>query len=183
MKKDDAHLIETTISSHDVYRGRLLHVKSDVVRLPDGGEAVREYIVHPGAALIIPVLPDGRLLMERQYRYPIGRVLIEFPAGKLDPGEDMLLTARRELLEETGYRASNWEWLAEVHPIVSYTSERIEIFLATGLTMEAPKLDAGEFLETFPIPFADAFARMKSGEITDLKTMLGLYQLLERGFR
>jgi ADP-ribose pyrophosphatase len=180
--KDDAHLIETTVSSTDVYRGKLLHVKSDVVRLPDGSSATREYIVHPGAALIIPVLPDGRLLMERQFRYPIGRVLIEFPAGKLDPGEEMLVTAQRELLEETGYRAEHWEWLAEVHPIVSYTSERIEIFLATGLVMEKQKLDAGEFLETFEIPFPEAFAKMKTGEISDLKTMLGLYQLRERGF-
>ena len=105
----DAHLIETTVSSTDVYRGKLLHVKSDVVRLPDGSNATREYIVHPGAALIIPVLPDGRLLMERQFRYPIGRVLIEFPAGKLDPGEEMLVTAQRELLEETGYRAEHWD--------------------------------------------------------------------------
>src|SRR4051794_27652844 len=98
---EDPHLVETRVSSSDVYRGKLLHVKSDTVRLPDGSEATREYIVHPGAAMIIPILPDGRLLMERQYRYPIGRVMLEFPAGKLDPGEDMLKTAQRELLEET----------------------------------------------------------------------------------
>jgi len=179
---DDGHLIETTISSRDVYRGQLLHVKSDRVRLPDGSEATREYIVHPGAAMIIPILPDGRLLMERQYRYPLQRVMLEFPAGKLDPGEDMLKTAQRELMEETGYRAEHWEWLAEVHPIISYTTERIEIFLATGLTLERAKLDAGEFLETVVVDFADAFARMKAGKITDVKTIIGLYQLRERGF-
>jgi ADP-ribose pyrophosphatase len=180
---EDTHLVETTVSTSDVYRGKLLHVKSDTVRLPDGREATREYIVHPGAAMIIPILPDGRLLMERQYRYPIGRVMLEFPAGKLDPGEDMLTTARRELLEETGYRAEKWEWLAEVHPIISYTTERIEIFLATGLVLERPKkLDAGEFLETIVVSVADAFAQFKAGKITDVKTIVGLFYLRERGF-
>jgi ADP-ribose pyrophosphatase len=180
----DPHLVEKTVSSSDVYRGKLLHVRSDTVRLPDGTEATREYIVHPGAAMIIPVMPDGRLLMERQYRYPIGRVMLEFPAGKLDPGEDMLKTAQRELLEETGYRAATWEWLAEVHPIISYTTERIEMFLATGLVLERPKkLDAGEFLEPIIVSFADAFAQMKAGDITDGKTIIGLFHLRERGFR
>ena len=179
---DDAHLVEVQIDSQDVYRGQLLHVKCDRVRLPDGSEATREYVVHPGAAMIIPILPDGRLLMERQYRYPLGRVMLEFPAGKLDPGEEMLKTAQRELLEETGYRADHWEWLAEVHPIISYTTERIEIFLATGLTLDRAQLDAGEFLETLAVDFADAYARMKAGAITDVKTMIGLYQLRDRGW-
>ena len=179
---DDGHLIETMVTSREVYRGRLLHVKSDTVRLPDGSDATREYIIHPGAAMIIPILPDGRLLMERQYRYPIGRVMLEFPAGKLDPGEDMLKTAQRELLEETGYRAERWEWLAEIHPIVSYTTERIEIFLADGLVMERQKLDAGEFLEPVVMTFADAYALMRAGKISDGKTIIGLYQLRDRGF-
>ena len=179
---DDAHLVEVQIDTQDVYRGKLLHIKCDRVRLPDGTEATREYVVHPGAAMIIPILPDGRLLMERQYRYPLRRVMLEFPAGKLDPGEEMLKTAQRELLEETGYRADHWEWLAEVHPIISYTTERIEIYLATGLTLERAQLDAGEFLETIAVDFADAYARMKAGAITDVKTMIGLYQLRERGW-
>ena len=179
---DDAHLVEVQIESQDVYRGKLLHVKCDRVRLPDGSEATREYVVHPGAAMIIPILPDGRLLMERQYRYPLRRVMLEFPAGKLDPGEEMLKTAQRELLEETGYRAEHWEWLAEVHPIISYTTERIEIFLATGLTLERAQLDAGEFLETLAVDFADAYAQLKAGAITDVKTVVGLYMLRDRGF-
>ena len=179
---DDAHLVEVQIDTQDVYRGKLLHIKCDRVRLPDGTEATREYVVHPGAAMIIPILPDGRLLMERQYRYPLRRVMLEFPAGKLDPGEEMLKTAQRELLEETGYRADHWEWLAEVHPIISYTTERIEIYLATGLTLERAQLDAGEFLETIAVDFADAYARMKAGAITDVKTMIGLYQLRDRGW-
>ena len=176
----DGHLVEKQIESRKVWQGKLLDVRSDRVRLPDGSEATREYIVHPGAAMIIPVLPNGDLVMERQFRYPSRRVLIEFPAGKLDPGEDMLVTAQRELLEETGYRAAKWEWLAEILPIISYTDERIEIFLATELTLERATLDAGEFLEVFTISFADAFAKMKAGEIVDAKTMIGLYQLRER---
>jgi ADP-ribose pyrophosphatase len=132
--------------------------------------------------MIIPILPDGRLLMERQYRYPIGEVMLEFPAGKFDPDETALVSAQRELLEETGYRAAHWEWLARVHPVISYSTERIEIFLATGLTLERAQLDAGEFLETLAVDFADAFARMKDGKITDGKTIIGLYQLRERGW-
>jgi ADP-ribose pyrophosphatase len=181
-QQNDDHLIEVEIGSQDVYRGRLLHVKLDRVRVPDGSEATREYIVHPGAAMIIPILPDGKLLMERQYRYPIGAVMLEFPAGKFDPGEEALTTAQRELLEETGYRAAHWEWLAGVHPVVSYSTERIEIFLATGLTEDHAQLDAGEFLETVAVDFGDAYARMKAGAITDVKTMIGLYQLRDRGW-
>jgi len=178
----DDHLIEVKLDSTDVYRGHLLHIKSDRIRLPDGSEGTREYILHPGATMIIPILPNGKLLMERQYRYPIGEVMLEFPAGKLDPGEEALATAKRELLEETGYRAANWEWLAGIHPVISYSTERIEIFLATGLTLERPQLDAGEFLETLALDFADAFVRMQAGKITDGKTIIGLYQLKERGW-
>jgi ADP-ribose pyrophosphatase len=181
-QQDDGHLIEVQIGSQDVYRGRLLHIKCDRVRLPDGSEATREYAVHPGAAMIIPILPDGKLLMERQYRYPIGEVMLEFPAGKLDPGEEALTTAQRELLEETGYRAAHWEWLAGVHPVISYSTERIEIFLATDLAKERAQLEAGEFLETLALDFADAYARMKAGKITDGKTIIGLYQLRDRGW-
>lgn len=181
-QQDDRHLIELQIGGQDVYRGRLLHIKCDRVRLPDGSEATREYIVHPGAAMIIPILPGGKLLMERQYRYPIGEVMLEFPAGKVDPGEAALAAAQRELLEETGYRAAHWEWLAGVHPVISYSTERIEIFLATGLTEDRAQLDTGEFLETLALDFADAYARMQAGEITDGKTIIGLYQLRDRGW-
>jgi ADP-ribose pyrophosphatase len=180
--KHDAHLIETRVSGDDVFHGSLLHVRRDRIRLPDGGAATREYIVHPGAAMIIPVLADGRLVMERQFRYPIGKVMLEFPAGKLDPGEDALTTAKRELLEETGYRAASWEWLAVVHPIVSYSTERIEIFLAQDLELDRAQPDPGEFLEVVLVDFADAFAQLKSGLVTDVKTIVGLYQLRERGF-
>src|SRR3954462_4885869 len=117
-RDSDAHLIETAVSSETVFDGALLHVRRDVVRLPDGGHAKREYIIHPGAVLMVPVLPDGRLIVERQFRYPLNRVFIEFPAGKLSPGEDALATAKRELIEETGYTAAKWTRLGCIHPVI-----------------------------------------------------------------
>src|SRR5438477_12540359 len=115
-RNDDAHLIEIRVSSETVFDGALLHVRRDVVRLPNGKPATREYVVHPGAVLMVPVLPDGRLVVVRQYRYPLDRVFIEFPAGKLDANEGALATARRELKEETGYHAATWDRLGVIHP-------------------------------------------------------------------
>jgi len=183
MKKNpDSHLIETRLAGRDVFRGRLLDVKQDTVRLPDGAEALREYIVHPGAVMVIPVLPEGKLLFERQYRYPLARVLIEFPAGKLDPGEDPLAAAQRELLEETGYRALRWRHLLDMHPVVSYSNEQIGVYLAEDLErMGEANLDHGEFVETLVATRGEAFDWMRQGLITDAKTMLGLL-LLEHGW-
>ncbi len=181
-KTPDAHLVETRLNGRDVFRGRLLDVKQDTVRLPDGGEALREYIVHPGAVMVIPVLPEGKLLFERQYRYPLARVLIEFPAGKLDPGEDPLTAAQRELLEETGYRATRWRHLLDMHPVVSYSNEQIAIYLAEDLErMGEATLDHGEFVETLIATREEALEWMREGRITDAKTMLGLL-LLEQGW-
>jgi len=176
----DAHLIETQLASEDVFNGKLLHVKRDVVRLPDGGQATREYIVHPGAVMIIARLSDGKLLLERQYRYPLARVFIEFPAGKIDSGEDPLATARRELAEETGYAAARWAYMATLHPLVSYSTERIEIYVADELTHVGARLDAGDFVETFSASLDEALAWLDRGEITDVKTMLGLLLLARR---
>ena len=133
-RSGDAHLVETRIASEDVFDGKLLHVKRDTVRLPDGKTATREYIAHPGAVMIIPRLPDGKLLMERQFRYPLARIFIEFPAGKIDPGEDPAATAARELLEETGYTAERWSHIGTLHPLITYSTERIEIYTADALT-------------------------------------------------
>ena len=176
----DAHLVETRIASEDVFDGKLLHVRRDTVRLPDGETATREYIVHPGAVMIIPRLPDGNLLMERQFRYPMARVFIEFPAGKIDSGEDPAATAARELLEETGYSAERWAHIGTLHPLITYSTERIEIYTADALTFVGAKLDAGEFVETFAATLDEALTWIDRGEITDVKTMLGLLLLARR---
>ena len=176
----DAHLVETRIASEDVFEGKLLHVKRDTVRLPDGKTATREYIAHPGAVMIIPRLPDGKLLLERQFRYPLARIFIEFPAGKIDPGEDPATTAARELLEETGYTAERWSHIGTLHPLITYSTERIEIYTADALTFIGAKLDAGEFIEIFSATLEEALAWIDRGEVTDVKTMLGLLLLSRR---
>jgi ADP-ribose pyrophosphatase len=176
----DAHLVETRIASEDVFGGKLLHVKRDTVRLPDGKTATREYIDHPGAVMIIPRLPDGKLLLERQFRYPLARIFIEFPAGKIDPGEDPAATAARELLEETGYVAERWSHIGTLHPLITYSTERIEIYTADALTFIGAKLDAGEFIEIFSATLEEALAWIDRGEVTDVKTMLGLLLLARR---
>lgn len=167
-------LTEHFLSGERVFDGGLLKVQRDVVRLPDGAEATREYIRHPGAAAIVALFDDGRVLLERQYRYAQRREFIEIPAGKLEPNEPHLDTAKRELLEETGYTAAHWRHLGVLHTAIAYTDEAIELYLARGLTQGAAKLDAGEFLETLLVPFDDAIAMVRDGRITDVKTVAGL---------
>ncbi len=171
---DHATLTETRVSGEAVYDGTLLHVRRDTVRLPDGRPATREYIEHPGAVTIVAILDSGELLMERQFRYPVGRELVELPAGKIDPGEAGRATAERELAEETGYVAREWRYLAAFHPVVGYSDERIELWLARGLEHRGRKLDAEEFLETFPVALATALDWVREGRITDAKTIVGL---------
>jgi ADP-ribose diphosphatase len=172
-KADDEHLIERKIRSDELFKGRLLHAFRDTVRLPDGGEATREYVVHPGAVMMIPLLDDGRLVLERQFRYPMGRVMTEFPAGKLDPGEDPLACAKRELLEETGYTAREWARAGVLHPIVSYSTEFIDVWFARGLALQERKLDEGEFLEVITATLPELLEGCRTGRITDAKTMIG----------
>jgi ADP-ribose pyrophosphatase len=152
----------------------LLEVHRDRVRLPDGSEATREYIRHPGAVAIVPLFEDGSVLLERQFRYPHRRDFIEVPAGKVDPGEPHLATAKRELLEETGYAAAEWTRLGVIHTAIAYTDEAIELFLAKKLTQGESRLDAGEFLETFVVPFEEAIRMIRDGKITDAKTVTAL---------
>lgn len=170
-----AALTETRVAGESVYDGVLLHVRRDTVRLPDGRSAVREYIEHPGAVTILPILDSGELLMERQYRYPLGRELYELPAGKIDPGEATVETAKRELREETGYAARDWRYLTTFHPVVGYSDERIELWVARGLTHHGRTLDEGEFLETFPVALGTALEWVRTGRISDAKTIVGVF--------
>jgi len=172
---DDAHLIEARVSSETVFQGNLLQVKRDTVRLPDGRLAKREYIVHPGAVLVVPVLPDGHLVIERQFRYPLGQVFVEFPAGKLDPGESPLATAQRELREEAGYVASTWQHLGTVHPEIGYSSEAIDMYVATGLSHVGAQLDEGEFLDVVLMTEDELLAVFDAGGVTDGKTVAALF--------
>jgi ADP-ribose pyrophosphatase len=167
-------LTERRISSEQVFDGALLKVYRDAVRLPDGSSGGREYIRHPGAVAIVPFFDDGRVLLERQFRYPHGREFIEVPAGKLEPGEPHLDTAKRELLEETGYVAQEWTRLGVIHTAIAYTDEAIELFVARKLTLQTRNLDQGEFLEILSVPFDEAVAMVRDGRITDAKSVAGL---------
>ncbi|MQY51147.1 NUDIX hydrolase [Rhodocyclus tenuis] len=170
-------LHEEPLASEQVFAGRLLDVRRDRVRLPDGSESVREYVRHPGAVVIVAELPNGELLFERQFRYPLHRVFLELPAGKIDAGEDILATAQRELREETGHVADAWLHLGVMHPCIGYSNERIEIFLARGVRrVGEQQLDAGEFLDVLSLSFAAAVEAVASGEITDAKTITALFR-------
>ena len=173
---DDAGeaLVERRISGDQVYSGALLDVRRDRVRLPDGGETVREYVVHPGAVLVVPVEHDGRFIVERQVRYPQNRAFLEFPAGKLDPGERALDTARRELIEEAGYAAVEWTRLGVIHPVISYSTEAIEIYAARGLSHVGASLDPGEFLELVHRSADELYEAIDNMQLTDAKTIAAL---------
>jgi ADP-ribose pyrophosphatase len=165
---------EETLSSRTVYRGRLLHVLEDEVRLPDGASARREYIRHPGAVMIIPVLDAETVVLVRQFRYPLRRHFYELPAGKREQGEDPLATARRELREECGYEAAEWRRLASIHPCIGYSDEAIDIYLARGLTHVGQATDDEEFVEVVPMKLTEALEWIRDGRITEVKAVIGL---------
>ncbi len=174
--RDDA-LTEQTLSSRLIYEGTFLRLYVDDVRSADGHVGAREYLRHPGAVMIVPLLPDGRVVLERQFRYPLKRTVVEFPAGKIDPGENAFTCAQRELLEETGYLAARWSYLGGLHNAIGYCDEKIEMFLAEELTHAGATLDAGETLEVFTAPWQELLQWVRDGTVTDVKTMLGVLWL------
>ena len=173
----DAHIAERLLGGEMVYEGHFLHVRKDRVQLPDGSSAQREYIRHPGAVMIVPLLDDGRLLMERQYRHPMGQVMLEFPAGKLDAGEDPLVCGQRELAEETGYRAAEWARAGVLHNAIAYSDEGIHIYFARGLVRGEQRLDEGELLELVTHTPQELDVMVRYGALTDAKTLIGLLWL------
>ena len=170
-ESSDAHLIEHRIKSELVHQGNFLQLRLDTVRLPHGGEATREYVVHPGAVVVIGLLDDGQVLLERQFRYPVGQVMTEFPAGKLDAGETPLFCAQRELLEETGYRAREWAYAGPLHLAIGYSTEVIHVFFARGLTAGERQLDADEFLDVCSMTPEQLLDGVRTGQVTDAKTL------------
>jgi len=173
----DDPLAEATLDSRIEYDGVFLRLYVDTVRAPDGHVTTREYVRHPGAVMMIPLLDDGQVVLERQFRYPLGRSFIEFPAGKIERDEEVLACARRELLEETGYVASDWTWLGRIHNAIGYSDERIEVYVARGLSHQGGRTDDGEVLEVFTAPWTDMLDWVRDGTVTDVKTIIGVYWL------
>lgn len=168
-------LTEHYISSQTIASGGMLTVKCDLVRLPNGNISQREYVLHPGAVVVVPILPNGHVVLERQFRYPLHQVFIELPAGKIDAGEDVLTTGQRELLEETGYSATDWVKLGIQHPCIGYSNEVIHMYLAQGLSAGQHRRDEDESLEVFDISFEDCLSMIQTGQITDGKTIAALF--------
>lgn len=169
--KDDEHLREERIDGTVLFKGNFLEARRDTVRLPDGHTATREYVVHPGAVVVVPMLDEGRVVLERQFRYPVGLVMVEFPAGKLDAGEDPLVCGQRELLEETGYSAREWARAGAMHLAIGYSTEIIHIYFARGLTPGERQLDHGEFVDVISAGTDELLRWCGDGTVTDAKTL------------
>ena len=165
------------VASERVFDGVFLHVNRDTVRLPDGSQTHREYVLHPGAVMVIALLDDGRVVMERQWRYPLARAFIEFPAGKIDAGEPPLETCVREMREETGYTAERYTYLATINNAISYSNEDIHLYFAEGLKAGERQLDAGEFLDVLAVDPAQVLDWVRDGTVTDVKTIIGAFWL------
>ena len=174
MADEHSDYTEHRLTGELVYDGSMLKVHKDRVRLPGGATAGREWVQHPGAVIIIPLLDANTVIVERQFRYAVGRHMYELPAGKIEPGEAPLATAQRELIEECGYTAASWRHLATLHPCVGYSDERFELYLARELTHVGRALDEGEFLDVVPMSIDETRAAVLDGRITDVKVVAGL---------
>jgi ADP-ribose pyrophosphatase len=174
---EDDPLAEQTLDSRLAFEGVFLRLFVDHVRAADGHEATREYLRHPGAVMMIPLLDDGQVVLERQFRYPLARNFVEFPAGKIEAGEPLLACAQRELLEETGYVAREWTYLGGFHNAIAYSDEKIEVYLAQGLSYQGTNADDGEVLEVFTAPWQKLHDWIADGSVTDVKTIVGVYWL------
>ncbi len=185
MKMKEEHalyedLVEKKLKSEDVFDGTLLHVKRDTALLPNGARATREWIKHPGASAVIPLLETQEIILVRQYRYPVGRVTLEIPAGKLDAAdEDPLVCAKRELSEETGYTADTIQPLTTIGTTVGFSNEYIHIYAAKGLTPGAQHPDDDEFLNVVKVPLAEAVKMTRDGRIFDAKSIVAILMLWE----
>ena len=177
-----SRLKETKISSEQKFSGRLIDLYLDQVELPNGETSTREWIDHPGAVCLIPILPDGKICLIRQFRYGPGEEFIEIPAGKLDAGEAPLDCAYRELEEETGYRTNKLTFLTNIHPAIGFSNEKMWMYLAEELELSKKKLDEDEFLELLPTPLNKALEWVFSGKITDVKTIIGIMWMKELKF-
>lgn len=177
LDQSTTELTEKIITSELVYRGRFLQVTRDHVELPDQSRSMREYILHPGAALVIPVLDNGNVVMVEQYRHALRRTFLEFPAGKKDRNESFLESAHRELKEETGFESNDLHFLTTIHPTIGYANEEIQIFLARNLVQTGRKLDAGEFLNLKELSLQELSQKVQSGDVTDVKTQIGYFWL------
>ncbi|MDG5767005.1 NUDIX hydrolase [Balneolales bacterium ANBcel1] len=173
-KESPRSLEEKRISSEKIFSGTLLHVYRDQARLPDGGSSVREWIDHPGASAVLPVFETGEVQLVRQFRYPLQEHFLEVPAGKIDPGEDPMVTAKRELKEEAGVRGNRWLSLGPFHPCIGYTNEVIHLYLAWELETFENHVDEDEFLEPVRLPFKEAVSMALNGELTDGKTVTNI---------
>lgn len=175
--RDADALAEITLNTRLAFDGDMLRLHRDIVRCPDGHVSYREFVRHPGAVMVIPMPDDDHVILERQFRYPLGRTFIEFPAGKIDPGEDPLDCGRRELLEETGYRARDWKHVGAFHNAIGYSDERIDVFVARSLEPDTTRRDPGEVLELFSVRWRELDRWVRDGKITDGKTIIGIYWL------
>ena len=169
-----SELKESTISSKKVYDGNFLDVRKDIVNLPDGKTSTREWINHPGAACIIPLMPNGKLALIKQYRYPVKSIMIELPAGKIDAGENPETCALRELEEEIGFSAGKLTFVSKIYPAIGFANEEMSIFLAENLSKSEKNTDHDEFIELLPTTVEDAVCMVWDRKITDVKTIIGI---------